>query len=318
MTHQPGPGAGPQHSDKGVEPDGRIAAVAEGQEGAVSLDQIRQAGLSVEQIGRRVRSRRILPTAARAVYRLPGSPRSWRQDLWVAVLANPSGALASHTSAAALFGLLEPPALPHITVGRAASGRKAGAVTHHAEVAWADRCRTGGVPATRVARTIVDCAALLGQEALNSLVDAAIGRGMTTVPRIRAAHERAGPVRGGAVLAEALAPYTGGVPPKSVKEAHVLRIFREWGLPAPECQYIIRDASGQHVATVDFAWPGWRFALEYDGDEFHSPRAWAADDIRQARIEALGWRVERTDRFDLRPSSTRLKALLASLLREPA
>jgi hypothetical protein len=217
-----------------------------------------------------------------------------------------------------LFGLLEPPTLPHITVPRAASGRKAGALTHHADVGWADRCRTGGLPATGLARTLVDCAALLDQDRLNALVDGAIGRGMTKVPRIRAAHERAGPVRGGGVLAEALAPYSGGVPPRSVKEAHVLRIFREWRLPTPECQYVIRDASGRHVATVDFAWPVWRFALEYDGDEFHSPRAWAADDIRQTRIETLGWRVERADRFDLRPSSTRLRALLAGVLREPA
>jgi very-short-patch-repair endonuclease len=72
------------------------------------------------------------------------------------------------------------------------------------------------------------------------------------------------------------------------------------------------------VATVDFAWPPWRLVLEYDGDAFHGPRRWGLDARRQAAIEALGWRVERADRFDLRPSSTRLFRLLTAILTEPA
>jgi very-short-patch-repair endonuclease len=103
-----------------------------------------------------------------------------------------------------------------------------------------------------------------------------------------------------------------------VKEAHLLRLFRQWGLPAPECQYVIRDVNGRFLARVDFAWPRWLVGLEYDGDESHPPRAWAADDRRQGRIEDTGWRLERADRFDVRPSATRLRALLTSVLREPA
>jgi very-short-patch-repair endonuclease len=103
-----------------------------------------------------------------------------------------------------------------------------------------------------------------------------------------------------------------------VAESHVLRLLAAWGLPAPECQHVIRDGRGRFVAKVDFAWPRWRLVLEYDGDEVHTPRDWEADDDRQGRIEALGWRVERADRGDLRPSSSRLCALLTSLLTQPA
>ena len=284
----------------------------------ISLEQLTKAGLSLRGVRRRVRSRRLATTAARSVFRLPGSPPSCRQNLWVALLASPPGALVSHTSAAALYGLLKAPDVPHVTVGRTASGRKGGLVAHHASVGWADRCRLGGLPVTRIGRTIVDCASLLDQDSLNSLVDAAIGRGLTTLPRIRAAQERAGRVRGGHLLAEALAPYAGGVPPRSVKEAHLLRLFRQWGLPAPECQYVIRDANGRFIAKVDFGWPRWRFGLEYDGDEFHTPRDWKHDDDRQDKIEAVRWRIERADRFDVRPSATRLRALLTSVLRESA
>jgi hypothetical protein len=145
-------------------------------------------------------------------------------------------------------------------------------------------------------------------------VDAATGRGLTTYRKIRAAWTRAGPVRGAARLTAALAPYTGGAEPRSEKEAHVLRVLHGWGLPAPVTQYVIRDENGRFLAKVDFAWPAWRFGLEYLGDEPHSPRAWARDDRRLARIEAIAWRIEESDRFDLRPSATRLRAPLTTVL----
>ncbi len=71
------------------------------------------------------------------------------------------------------------------------------------------------------------------------------------------------------------------------------------------------------MGQVDFVWLPWRFGLEYDGDEFHAPRRWKADDRREDAIERLGLRIERADRFDLRPSSTRLRDLLTKLLSEP-
>lgn len=248
---------------------------------------------------------------------MPGAEPTWKQALWVALLAGPKATMASHLSAAALRGLLPPPDVPHVTVPRAASGRFGGAVVHHATVAPADRCRFNRVPATSVARTIVDCAVLLDQETLDKLVDAAIGRSLTSYRKIKAAWDRAGPVRAADRLTAALAPYTGGAEPRSEKEAHVLRVLHSWGLPPPVTQYVIRDKDGRFLAKVDFAWPDWRFGLEYKGDEFHPPRAWARDDCRLARIEAVAWRIEEADRFDLRPSSTRLRTLLTGVLGQP-
>jgi very-short-patch-repair endonuclease len=68
---------------------------------------------------------------------------------------------------------------------------------------------------------------------------------------------------------------------------------------------------------VDFIWEPWWLILEYDGDEFHGPRRWGIDDRTQAAIEEVGYRVERADRFDLRPSSTRLYDRLSSVLLQP-
>lgn len=292
----------------------RVAAVAEKQQAAISQSQLLGAGLTGDDIRRWLLAGRILRTGTRMVFRMPGAERTWRQSLWIALLAGPKGTVASHLSAAALWGLVPPPDVPHVTVPRRTSGRFQGAVIHYSALDSADRCRFQRVPTTRLARTIVDCARMLDQSALNRLVDAAIGRGLCRYGQIRAAHRRAGPVRGGDRLRDALAPYAGGARPQSEKEAHILRLFHTWGLPAPETQYVIRDERGRFVARVDFAWVPWRFGLEYDGDEFHSPRRWRHDDHRQGSVERLRWRIERADRGDLRPSATRVRALLTDVL----
>ena len=296
----------------------RVATFAERQNGAVSLAQLAKGGLSERHVKAWVRAERILRTSARTVFRMPGAEVTWRQDLWVAVLAGPSGTVASHASAAALRGLLPPPTVPHVTVPRWSSGRFSGAVIHHATVATADRCRVERLPVTGVARAIVDCAALFDQHALDELVDAALGRNLTTYRRIRAAWERAGRVRGGRLLASAISPFSSDVRLGSEKEAYVLRRIHQWGLPPPVCQYEVRDTNGRFIARVDFAWPPWRFGLEYEGDEPHAPRRWGRDERRLRRLDGVEWRIEHADRGDLRPSSTRLRALLVHLLGQAA
>jgi very-short-patch-repair endonuclease len=85
----------------------------------------------------------------------------------------------------------------------------------------------------------------------------------------------------------------------------------------PLCEHIIRDAHGGFIARVDFIWLPWWLILEYDGEAHHGPRRWGIDDRVQAELEALGYRLERSDRFDLRPSATRLFDLLGGILRQP-
>jgi hypothetical protein len=303
---------------EGADADDGYAAIAERQAGAAANHQLRDSGLTAKEIKVLRRRGTLRTTPARGVYRVAGAERTWKQDLWIALLAGPDGTLASHVSAAALRGLLAPPAIPHVTVPRWANGKFGGAVVHHGTVGDADRGRYDGIEATALARTIVDCAAILGQNALNSLVDAAFGKGLCSYRRVMEAWRRAGRVRGGTLLEAALAPYSAGAEPGSVKAAHVLRRIYDWGLPMPLCEYEIRDDHGGFVAKVDFIWLPWWLILEYDGDEHHGPRRWGVDDRVQADIEALGYRLERADRFDMRPSSTPLFDLLSSILTQPA
>jgi len=298
--------------------DGLVGSLAEGQAVAVSSRQLRTGGMSEKEIKHRKSRGALLETPARGVYRVAGAERTWRQDLWVALLAGPDATLASHVSAAALHDLLPHPSLPHVTVPRRASGRFAGAVVHHGDVASIDRCSVDGIEATTIPRTLVDCAGVLDQKTLNNCVDLSFGKGLCSYSDIAEAWRRAGPMRGGVRLAAGLAPYSSGAKPGSIQAGRVLRRIDEWGLPTPVCEFDIRDPNGGWIAKVDFAWPAWRLVLEYDGEPFHGPRRWGLDDRRQALIEALGWRVLRADRFDLRPFSTRLFHLLTAILGESA
>lgn len=297
--------------------DERLGKIAEPQAGAVTNRQLHAGGLSAKDVKVRLRRGSLQATLARGVYRVAGAERTWRQDLWVALLAGPPGTLASHVSAAALRGLIAPPSVPQVTVPRDASGRFRCAVVHHAGVGDADRAECEGIATTTMGRTLVDCAAVLTQRALNDVVDAAFGKGLSNYEATVQAWARAGHVRGGARLEEALAPYATGARPGSVGAAHVLRKICDWGLPLPICEYEIRDEHGEWVATVDFAWPAWWFLLEYDGGGAHGPRRWGLDARRQAAIERIGWRLERADRFDARPSSTRLLDVLTPVLTQP-
>jgi len=294
-----------------------LGEIGEQQAGVVNTRQLRAAGLTVKDIRVRLRRRSLQTTPARGVYRIAGAERSWRQDLWVALLAGPEGTLASHVSAAALTGLIAPPSIPQVTVPRTASGRFRGAVVHHGVIAPLDRAELEGIPSTALGRTLVDCAGVLPQKGLNKLVDAAFGKHLVTLGEVSDAWERAAPARGGSLLDAALAPYVTGAEPGSVAAANVLRRISDWGLPPPVCEHEIRNEHGEWVATVDFAWLPWWFVLEYDGGEAHGPRRRRLDARRQAAIERIGYRVERADRFDVRPSSTTLLDRLSAVLSLP-
>jgi hypothetical protein len=171
---------------------------------------------------------------------------------------------------------------------------------------------------------VLDCAGLLDDEALCELVDAALCRKLMQPSRlIRAGSQAWASSRrsrriGLDRLERALDVWRSGAPAGSPPEARLQRKLLEWGFPAAERQIEVRDRSGKLVARADVGIREWRVLFEYNSDEHHGPRFWIADDERQNRIEELDYTVVPIDRFDLRPSSTRLRDLLEKLARERA
>src|SRR4051794_12098842 len=96
-----------------MRPQSRIAAIADLAHGIVTREQLLAAGLSSEQIKRRVRGdalRRVFP----GVYRV--GPLTTEARYMAAVKACGPGALLSGPAAAHLFGVIKgPPPKPHVT-----------------------------------------------------------------------------------------------------------------------------------------------------------------------------------------------------------
>ena len=92
----------------------------------------------------------------------------------------------------------------------------------------------------------------------------------------------------------------------SPPETRTRRVIVRAGLPEPTVQHAI-CIDGVRIATVDLAYPQWRIALEYEGDQhLTDPVQWADDIRRYERLEALGWIVIRVTKGDLRGDASAL------------
>ena len=100
----------------------------------------------------------------------------------------------------------------------------------------------------------------------------------------------------------------------SPQETRVRLLLHRSGLPPPVAQHEVLDGRGRFVARVDFAWPGNRVAVEYDGLWHADPAQFAKDRQRLNRLTAAGWRVVFVTAADLR-DPRRLLARIAAALR---
>jgi hypothetical protein len=282
-------------------PDQKAAALAALQHGAISLPQALAQGFSPDQIRHRVKSGRWI-RARQGVFVLAGAPPTWQQATMVACLGGSDGARASHRSAAALHGLLDPPALPELTVPRQGNVRQPGATVHRSTILSADTTALAEIPVTTAARTVVDCASFLDYDALCELVDDALCERLCTTTDIAHAMDRAaqGPGRAGlANLEEALSVWTPGLMPGSRAEMRLIRRLSRWGFPRPERQVKVFDARGRFVGRLDVGWRDRTTGLEYYGERHHGPRQAQHDERRMGRIGAAGWDARVVRKEDL-------------------
>lgn len=86
--------------------------------------------------------------------------------------------------------------------------------------------------------------------------------------------------------------------PESPAESWILLVMTDEGLPVPVAQYRILDHYGREVYRLDFAWPEFRIAVEYDGYAAHDGRA-LLDATRDEDLRRRGWIVIRASAADL-------------------
>lgn len=273
--------------------DERIASVAESQYGVFTLVQTGDVGFSRAQRDARIRAGR-WGMAFPGVYRMAGAPRSWRGELLAACWAAHGLAMASHRSAAQLWGL---PGgrddLVEITCRRWKRAKARGLVVHETKLLDERDVRSvAGIPTASIEQTLLGLAAVVPRHVAEMSLDRALHRQLTTTERLRefVQHKGKRGRNGAGVLRALLAEHApGDGVPESAMETMLKQLLRRCGLPMPVFQHEIWH-DGRFVARVDAAYPDLRLAIEYDSYEHHLGRmAIDRDSDRRARLSRIRW-----------------------------
>jgi hypothetical protein len=144
-----------------------------------------------------------------------------------------------------------------------------------------------GRPATAPAWTAIEVARSLRRPRVLATLDAALRSGTCDrVELARAVTKQAG--RRGIVVVRELLPLA-DPRAESPMESEARLVMVDGGLPMPELQYEVVDGRGK-LRRLDFAWPQYRVAAEYDGLDWHSGAdAMLADRERASALMDVGW-----------------------------
>jgi very-short-patch-repair endonuclease len=257
----------------------------------LSVEELLECGLTHDAIMRRAR-RGILIRLHRGVYAVGHANPPPEGRLLAAVKACGTDALASHTSASWLWGLVERPgARPEVTVPGSSAPLHRGIRGHRTSLLDPDDPRrVRGIPVTGPSRTLVDLAGRIGHRALRRAVRQAQSLGLVSAGQLADAIERLGPRPGTRELAEILA--SGPTPTRSELEDLVLDLLLTGGFARPDVNRPLL-LEGRRVIP-DFRWPDQAIVVEADSRMWHeNPIARADDAERQALLEAHGERVIR-------------------------
>ncbi|HVO52857.1 MAG TPA: type IV toxin-antitoxin system AbiEi family antitoxin domain-containing protein [Solirubrobacterales bacterium] len=277
--------------------DRRLGEVATGQGGVVSLDQLREIGVSPRAAAYRAEEER-LHRVHRGVYAVGHLSIGRVEALRGAILACGVGAVVSHGTAAAFWGLWDNwPLLIDLTVpeqcGRKIDGIRCRRCRHPEEDEIGQR---EGVSCTTPARTMVDLAGMYGLDTLRRTVERAAVLKLLDLDALDRSLHFAQGRRGLRTLQMVLADWRtadGATPDvRSEFEAMVLPRLIGMGLPRPRCNETL--TIGGERLMVDFLWEEQRVVVETDGAATHqTPLAFQRDRWRDQVLVAAGYRVPR-------------------------
>lgn len=226
------------------------------------------------------------------------------------------GAVVSGCSAAVLWGVDLAGAEDDVELTVAPDRhpvRMAGLRVRRAALDPGDVCTRHGVPTTTPTVTALRVATCLpGDDAVVAVDRLLVSRVVDLGPLRGLAATVRGP---GAARVREVCRLVDGLA-GSPQETRVRLLMARGGLPAPVAQYVVRDGRG-FVARVDFAWPEFRLAVEYDGAWHAEPGQFARDRQRLNRLQATGWRVVFVTAADLHRPEELVRRIAAALARHP-
>ena len=264
--------------------DELISMLAERQHGVVARRQLVARGVGARAIDHRLKCGRLHPVH-RGVYAVGHRVLSQRGRWMAAVLACGSGAVLSHRSAAALWGI-RPTSRPAVEVTTPRRLHARPGLQPHRAVLRADEVTVlDGIPTTTPARTLLDLAATLPRRSLERALDEA------EVLRLPGPHtllDRYPRRRGAATLRILLLTSRSPTPTRTELEEWFLTFLDDWGFDRPEVNTIIEGLE------VDAVWRDARLIVELDGFATHGTRrGFERDRKRDRRLAVAGWRVIR-------------------------
>ncbi len=279
---------------------GVLAGVAAGQHGLVAVWQVEEVGIARQLLVRRV-AEQGWHRVVRGVYLLPGMALTPLARVKAVDLALAGRGLASHRTAAFVWGLrkqftrpMEFVVPPHCTmrvqdahIRRLARVLEGDGAPHHA-----------GVAVTAPARTICT---LSGVSSVAELVDdlaTAHRLRLVTPASVRRVAEASARFAGQGRLREALERVD-----RQLNHSQLERLGRQLlaGIPlSPHPQPFVVADEGGFVAEIDIAFPDYRVGVPIDGPHHFEPDQKRADDDQRHRLHLLEWLLVPADEMRLR------------------
>jgi very-short-patch-repair endonuclease len=257
------------------------------QHGVVARAELRLLGVDSRTEQRRVDAGQ-WARMGRRVIRLAGSPRTPQQWLMAACLEAGATALASHQSAAWLWGFAGAPDRHSVTVARNVTADVAWAGVHRSRDAPEVGSLRSGIPCTNPLRTLVDLAATDDPDVVDAALDRALSTGLLTVHAVEAEIARLSRPgrRGVGAMREALRRRGFvGAPHPSVLESKLLRLLRQHRVQ-PIAVEIHAGPDGRYRVDVAVSAD---VLVEVDGySHHHTPEQKAEDERRRNRIRLSG------------------------------
>lgn len=313
MRSEPHTQAGLGHAEARRERERRergLADLAQRQHGVVARRQLAALGIGAGAIKARLRLGQ-LQGIHRGVYSV-GHQRLTMRGVWLAaVLASGEGALLSHRSAAALWGLMRSRWSPvDVTSLHGRSGRN-GILLHRSRVDVDEHAVEAGIPVTSLPRTLLDLAEVLDEDGLRRAFEEADRLKLLQMPALDQVCARAGRRKGLVALRRLIDAAREPVFVRSPLENRFAEFHRKHlaDLPAPLTNISILDHE------VDAYWPGHRLVVEMDSWAFHAHRAaFERDRARDAEMQAAGYQVIRLTHRQLETEAPRISTQLRKML----
>lgn len=273
----------------------QLDALSRKQLGLITRHQARAAGLSSSALERRLASGE-LQAVRRRVYRLRSGPADTpHQRLLAICLSLGPGTVASHRSAAWLWGLdgfRGAPRLLELTTVHGKRVRLPGTVLHQRRAAMTEGfTHVGGVPVTILSRTLLDLASFLPDPVLETALDSAARYRFGYFEELAEflsglnSHGRKGLGR----LYALVRFRRGAEPTGSPFETKLFQRLRRAGIERPVLQHPIFKDPDRPLCHADFAWPRKKIALFADSN-YHLGRRARLDATQRLELIKLGWK----------------------------